>query len=140
MKFLLSLLLFLALSAGVAFAAGGEVPLEAVAAQTDADTTSAALLFPNPSQTILIKRITLWYDNAANTNPVYVGIVAATAAHTRQLWLGRTMTSSGIETITFDNINRVITPSTAQAGVRLFISAASSDSLFAKVEYEIVPK
>lgn len=91
------------------------------------------------NQTIVIKKITLWYDNAANTNAIYAGVITQNAAHTRHLWLGKAMTSSGIEAFEYDNINLRITPSTAQSpGLRLFVSAASSDSIYAKVDYYFV--
>lgn len=114
--------------------------LEAVIAQTTADTASVALAFPRSTQTVLIKRILCWYDNAANTNPFYVGIVAATAAQTVQFWLGTAMVTSGIATVSYENLNKRIDPATAQAGVRVFASAASSDSIMVKVEYELIPK
>lgn len=108
--------------------------------QTNADTASVGLKFPNSTQTILIKDITFWYDNAANTNTFYVGIVSATAAHTRQLWLSQTMANAGVNTVQLNDINYKITPSVAQAGVRVFLSASTSDSISALVEYEFVPQ
>lgn len=139
MKRILALALLLAcLLAGNVEAA--DLTLTAVVTQTDADTSGSLLVVPTASQTILIKRITLFYDNAANTNPIYAGIVTANAAHTRSLWLGQAMTSSGIATVQYDNINRLITPATAQTGLRLFVSAASSDSIMGIVEYELVPR
>lgn len=50
------------------------------------------------------------------------------------------MATSGIATIQYLNINQRIDPTVAQAGVRAFLSAASSDSIMAIVNYEIVPK
>lgn len=105
---------------------------------TTADTAGTLLRIPRGGQTIVIRKLTIWYDNAANTNPAYIGIVTATAGQTRQLWLGDAMASSGISVNEYGPMYFRLTPTTAQAGVRLFISAASSDSLEAVAEYEVV--
>lgn len=123
-----------------AFATSDDQTLTAVAVQTNADTTSVAFPIPNPNQTILIKQITVFYDNAANTNPIYVGINDATAAFTRRLWLGQAMVSSGIQTIQYVGLDQKIDAATAQLGIRVFLSAASSDSIMAIVSYELIPR
>jgi hypothetical protein len=112
--------------------------LDAYIAPTIADTASVLLQIPTAGRTLRIRTITLWYDNAANTNPVYAGIVTADAARTRQLWLGEAMATSGIKGISWLYINRKIPSTVAQAGVLLFISGAASDTLSATVEYELI--
>jgi len=109
----------------------------AVILPTIADTAGVLLQIPAAGRTIKIHRLLLWYDNAANTNPAYIGIVTANQAHTRALWFGKAMTSAGFDVFTYEPEAR-IAASTAQGGVRMFISAAASDTLEAIVEYEII--
>ena len=105
---------------------------------TAADTAGVVLRTPRSGQTVRVRTVTLMYDNGAAAGQAYAGIVQSNAAHTRVLWFGQTMTSSGVETITWGPINYTVAAATAQAGLRLFISAASSDSLQALVEYEVI--
>lgn len=112
--------------------------LDAYIAPTTADTSSVLLSVPTAGRTIRIRAITLFYSNAANTNPVYVGVTTADAARTRQLWLGQTMVSSGKATLQWLDINRKIPAATAQGGLLIYISGTATDTLSANVEYEIV--
>lgn len=107
-------------------------------APTTADTAGVVLRTPHGGQTIVIRRVTVWYDNAANTNPAYIGIVQSNAAQTRVLWLGDAMASSGISALEYGPMYFRVAGATARAGLRAFISAASSDTLEAVVEYEVV--
>lgn len=106
---------------------------------TSADTAGVALQIPAAGRTIRIRSMTFYYDNAANTNTANIGIVQANAGQTRVTgtWLGEAMTSSGVKTLSYSPMIR-IAGTTAQAGLRLFITAASSDTLDASVEYEVI--
>lgn len=121
-----------------AFAQSSPRNLDAFIQLTTADTASVLLQVPGAGRTIRILSITLFYSNAANTNPVYVGITTADQARTRQLWLGQTMVTSGKATLQFLDLNRKVPAATAAGGLLLFVSGAASDTLEANVQYEVV--
>lgn len=75
---------------------------------------------------------------ACRMRPRYAGIVTADAAQTRHLWLGELTATNALKTYVWADINRKIPAAVAQAGIRLFVSGAGTDTLEANVEYEIV--
>lgn len=139
-KILILSALLASLWSGILGATNDSQSFTAYIAPVTTDTSGVLLAIPNSQQTVLVKKIIIFYDNGAAASIFYVGICTADQAHTRQLWFGHTMAGSGISTAIFDNLNKRITPATAQAGVRLFCNAASSDTLEALVEYELIPQ
>lgn len=111
--------------------------LDAWIGPTSADTAGVLLQIPGPGRSIRIVAISTFADNAASASTVYAGIVSADAAQTRYLWLGKVLSSTAINTDVWE-VHRKIPAAVAQAGVRLYISGASTDTLSANVEYEIV--
>ncbi len=109
-------------------------------AKTSADTASILLPGIRATQRYKIKNITVFYDNAANTNPLYVAIQLPSYSQTVYFWAGQAMTSSGITTVQYTNVNAVVSaPADSTAGgLRFFISAASSDTLFASLDYDVI--
>ena len=86
-----------------------------------------------------INGIYAFYDNAANTNPIYVDVVSgtvnmATQAAGRVVHYSEAMTSAGVKGITIPC--NVTTP--PDSTVYFVISAASSDTLLLSVNYRIV--
>lgn len=101
------------------------------------DSTLTAALMKD--KRLYINNIYLWWDNGANTNDLSAQIVCGTSAlreaTTRRSFLYRkTMTSSGIETVTFTpNIT-----SRPDSAVYFVISGTGTDTLFMAVNYKIV--
>jgi hypothetical protein len=87
-----------------------------------------------------INSIYAWYDNAANTNQIFVEVVrgqsaVATQGLRRQFKWSKAMTSSGIEGQAFPAANITTGPDST---IYFVINASGSDSLFLAVNYKIV--
>lgn len=134
-------LLAAALVTGFLFSTAGaaDPTLSAYILPQTGDTVSVLLAQPGPRRTILVRNITVYYENAANTNSVFAGIQVASFTRTRYLWLGTPMASGAAGTLNWQNINTKILGDSARAGLILFLSAASSDTLSGYIEYEIIP-
>ena len=87
-----------------------------------------------------INGIYAFYDNAANTNQIFVDVVSGTVnlatGGGRVVHYSEAMTSGGVKGITIP-VN-VTTP--ADSTVYFLVSAASSDTLLLSVNYRIVGK
>ena len=108
--------------------------------KTTADTVSVLLTRIRPSQRYLIKGISITYDNAANTNPVYAMIQLPAYSHTVYYQVANLMVSSGATTVTYNDLN-VVVPAPADStsgGLRFYLSAASSDTLAGFIDYEVI--
>lgn len=86
-----------------------------------------------------INGIYAWWDNAANTNQVFVEVVRGQSAFVsqgvrRQFKYSEAMTSSGIKGVTFTP-NITTGPDST---IYFVINAASSDSLFMAVNFKLV--
>ena len=136
-KFLVSALVLCSL---LAASPSWAVQKSAQIAQTAADTASVLLDPIRSTQRYLVKSITVFYDNAANTNPLYVALQLPSHSRTRYFWTGQAMTSSGIATLQWSDINTIVdAPADSTAGgLRFFISATTSDSLWAHLDYEVI--
>lgn len=133
------LLVFSIIGALVSTAGAADPTLTAYILPTTADTASVLLAKPGSNRTLLIRNITVFYENAANTNTVHAGIQVASFTRTRYLWLGQPMTSGAAGTINWQNLNVRILGDSARVGAILFLSATTSDTLSGYIEYEIVP-
>lgn len=110
-------------------------------AQTGADSGSVLIPAPSPATTIEIERILFYIDADATARPGYVTIESQTAARTPKLKVGALCPASTNQFFLFDQLNYLLNADSTQApGVRLFANAPSSDSIWVKLQYRIVPK
>ena len=112
----------------------------ATISKSTADTVSVLLAGIRPTQRYLIKNITLTYDNASNVNPIYAMLQLPSFSRTVYFQTATNMTSAGSVTLVFNDIN-VVVPAPADStagGLIFFLSAATSDTLSAVLDYEVL--
>jgi len=108
-------------------------------ADTQIDSSLTASLMSG--KRLYINGIYWWYDNAANTNQMFVEVVRGQTAMAsqgvrRQFKYSEAMTSSGIKGTSMPlNVT-----TGADSTIYFVISAASSDSLYMAINYKIVGK
>lgn len=105
-----------------------------------ADTVSVLLPGIRANQRYLIKGISVTYDNAANTNPVYAMLQLPSFSRTVYYQAANLMVSSGATTVSYTDLN-VVVPAPAdstQGGLIFFLSGASSDTLAGFIDYEVI--
>lgn len=134
---------------GIAALLAGSIP---VLAQTNQYTTvtvagTADVLIDSTLTAAIMKGkrvhingIYAWWDNAANTNQVFIQVVRGTSALReqgvrRQFLYSEAMASAGIKGVSFPDVNVTAGPDSA---IYFVINAASSDSLFLAVNYKLI--
>jgi len=134
------LVLLLALSTiGLAQEPQYQTVVVSTAADVGIDSTLTAAIMKG--KRAYINGVYMWWDNAANTNQVFVDIVSGTSAlrvqgSQRQFKYSEAMTSGGIKGVTMvPNITTI-----ADSAVYFVIGAASSDSLYLAVNYKLISK
>lgn len=111
---------------------------KAVISTTGADSAGVLLRLPGANRTIVIRNMAVYYDNDATAGAIYVGVIDASTARTKEVWFGTAMADNGIDSYFFGPMYQVIDGTAARAGLRFFVSAAGSDSLTGFVEYEVI--
>jgi hypothetical protein len=134
------LVLLLALSTfGICQNSEFQTVVVATAADVGIDSTLTASIMNG--KRAYLNGVYMWWDNAANTNQVFVDIVSGTSAlrvagSQRQFKYSEAMTSGGIKGVAMTpNITTI-----ADSAVYFVIGAASSDSLYLAVNYKLVGK